>query len=43
MKKPEGKRLRRKSRRRWVGNIGISVKKRDFGVAWVYVAEDKYK
>jgi hypothetical protein len=43
MKKPEGKRLPWKPRRRWVGNNRICVKKRDVGVAWAYVAKDKYK
>jgi len=41
--KPEGKGLPRKPRRRWVGNIRIGVKKRDFGLACFFVAKDKKK
>jgi hypothetical protein len=40
--KPEGKRLLERPRRRWVDNIKIDLRERDWdGINWIDLAQDR--
>jgi hypothetical protein len=40
--KPEGKRPLGRARRRWVDNIKIDLREREWdGVDWIYLAQDR--
>jgi hypothetical protein len=44
VRKPEGKRLLRRTRRRWEDNIKVDLKEiRYEGVDWINLALDKYQ